>query len=101
MRALLEVKEISTSNDVKAIRALYDTVEANVQSLKSLGVHLENYVSMLLPVILAKLPSDLRLIISRTYDTAEAEWKTEERLVKFPSEVQARERCEYVSIDHT
>ena len=101
MRALLEVKEISTSNDVKAIRALYDTVEANVQSLKSLGVHSENYGSMLLPVILAKLPSDLRLIISRTYDTAEAEWKIEELLVKFRSEVQARERCEYVSMDHT
>ena len=72
------MKEISTSNDVKA---LYDTVEANVQRLKSLGVHSENYGSMLLPVILAKLPSDLRLIISRTYDTAEAEWNIEELLV--------------------
>ena len=52
------------STSPKALRHLYDRVEANICGLKSLGVDSKTYGSLLSPVLLSKLPSDIRLIAS-------------------------------------
>ena len=44
---------------------LYDHIEANILGLKSLGVDSKTYDSLLSPVLLNKLPQDIRLIASR------------------------------------
>ena len=64
-----------TSNNTKALRHLYDMVESNVRSLKSLGVAAETYGSLLCPVLVKKLPNELRLIIERKL--GDEEWKME------------------------
>lgn len=47
------------------MRRLYDNTESHVFSLKSLGIEAESYGALLSPVLLAKLPPELRLIVSR------------------------------------
>ncbi len=40
---------------------VYDKVSVHVRGLESLGVNSEQYGSLLIPVIMAKLPSDVRV----------------------------------------
>ena len=47
------------------MKALRHMVESNIRNLKSLGVALESYSSLLSPVLLSKLPADAWLIQSR------------------------------------
>uniref|UniRef100_A0A1X7VKJ5 Uncharacterized protein n=1 Tax=Amphimedon queenslandica TaxID=400682 RepID=A0A1X7VKJ5_AMPQE len=61
------------SQNLSGLRRLYDTVETNIRGLKSLGVERESYMTLLSPVILKKLPQDLRLIISRQRSRPENE----------------------------
>ena len=72
MDALLHVEGVTSSQNVRALRRLFDTVSSHVRSLKSLGVEPESYGSLLCPVFLTKLPADLQLIISRK--VSEADW---------------------------
>ena len=44
---------------------IHDNAEAHIRSLQSLGISSDTYGFLLAPVLLAKLPSDMRLIITR------------------------------------
>lgn len=50
---------------MRGLRRLYDDVESHIRSLKSLGVAPDSYDALLSPVLLNKLPPELRLIVSR------------------------------------
>ena len=56
-----------SQHDTKGLSHLYmyDIIESNVHCLKSLGVSAESYGSLLSPVLRNKLPSELKLIVSR------------------------------------
>ena len=56
-----------------------------------MGVEAKQYGSLLVPVLLSKVPQELRLIISREFDTGN--WSLDELLKVFKTEVEARERC--------
>ena len=49
---------------VKEMRKLHDTIERNVQVLRSLGLNYEHFGPLLVPIILEKLPNTLKLQIS-------------------------------------
>ena len=91
MEQLLHVDGVASQNDTKGIRQLYDVIESNVRSLKSLGVSAESYGSLLSSVLMSKLPSELRLIASRKFGDSES-WDFTELLGVIEEEVQARER---------
>ena len=61
-----------------------------MRSLKSLNVGSEMYGSQLCPVLVAKLPSELQLIVSRKL--SEENWNLDELLHVVKEEVVARER---------
>lgn len=89
MNKLLETETVRHVSDIKKIRKLFDQIESQVRSLKSLGLDAKNYGPMLIPVIMSKLPDEIKLIISRklikTYGTLQLFWKYLEknfRLVK-------------------
>ena len=82
---------VSSVNDVKGIRQLYDKTEIHVRGLQALGVEGQQYGTLLVPVLLSKVPQELRLIISREFDTGN--WSLDELLKVFKTEVEARERC--------
>ena len=65
MEILLNIEAVASEQNVKGLRRLYDDVESHIRSLKSLGVTPDSYGSLLSPVLLNKLPPELRLIVSR------------------------------------
>jgi len=65
-------------------------VKSHIHSLQSLGVAQDSYSSLLCPVLVGKLPSDLQLLISRK--VSESDWKLDLLMQAIEDEVSARER---------
>ena len=86
----MELNQISKSEDIGALRLLYDRVEAIVRSLQGIGVQADTYGTFLTPIIMGKLPSDLRLILSRHLGE---QWNLDSLLKEFGVELQLREKC--------
>ena len=89
MEILLGAESVSSATQVNSLRRLYDKVESNVRSLSSLGVNSESYGSLLSPVLLQKLPPELRLIVGRQVS---GEWTLDPLMKIFGEELRARER---------
>ena len=62
-----------------------------MRSLKSLGVPPESYGGLLSSILINKLPQDFRLVITR--EVGEDDWKLDQLLQIFTSELEARERA--------
>ena len=90
MDALLQVEAVTSSQNTRALRKLLDSVNSHIHSLQSLGVEQGSYSSLLCPVLIGKLPSDLQLLISRK--VSEDEWKLDALMLAIEAEVTARER---------
>ena len=54
MQALLEIPGLI--NELSSLQLFYDSVEAHVRGLSSLGVSKESYGTLFVPIILGKLP---------------------------------------------
>ena len=91
MDTLLELESVTSSTNTKALRRLYDQVEFQVRSLKSLEVPLDSYGNLLSSLFMNILPQELRLIVSR--EVGEAEWRIDEIMNIVEREVSARERA--------
>ena len=90
MDTLLNVEAVTSQNNLRGLRHLYDLIESNVRSLKSLGVASESYGTLLSSVLMNKLPSELRLIVSR--EIGESNWELDPLLKAVECEIRARER---------
>ena len=53
------------SSDTKNLRKFGDLCEANIRGLETLGVMTESYGSLLIPILLKKIPEDIRRLIFR------------------------------------
>ena len=80
------------------LRFVYDKVSVNVRGLEALGVQAEQYGSLLIPVIMSKLPSNVRLQIAR--NTAKDVWVMSDLLEIIKKEVEARELSEHVKTNN-
>ena len=63
--------------------------------MKALGVESESFGNLLVPVLTEKIPSELRLIISRKFGSKET-WDLDVLLNALKSELDSRERCNAV-----
>ena len=90
MDALLQVEAVTSSQNTRGLRKLLDSVNSHIHSLQSLGVEPGSYSSLLCPVLVNKLPSDLQLLISRK--VSEDDWKLDSLMEAVEAEVSARER---------
>ena len=52
-------------NDVKSLRRFFDAMESNIRGLESLKYSPDSYGSLLLPIVLKKLPEDVKRILLR------------------------------------
>ena len=95
MEALLKLPIVSSVHETKKLRDLYEKIEINIRSLKALGIESESFGNLLVPVVLEKIPSELRLIISRKFGSKET-WDLDVLLNALKSELEARERCNAV-----
>jgi hypothetical protein len=89
MEVLMGLKAVSSANDIRRLRRLYDTIETQVRGLNSLGVSPVSYGELLSTVTLGKLPSEIRLIVTRGLE--EDNWNLERILELFETELVARE----------
>ena len=55
----------STSDRPSSLRFVYEKLSVHVRGLKSLGVTAEQYGSLLIPIVMSRLPDDVRLQITR------------------------------------
>ena len=91
METLLNVEPVTSDHSLKELRHLFDTIESHLRSLRSLGVESTSYGAMLSPVLLMKLPPELRLIVSRK--TSATDLSMDNLLETFEEELVARERA--------
>ena len=52
---------LGNTSDVRKLRQAYDEVEAHVSGVQALEVPTESYGSFLVPVLMTKIPEDIRL----------------------------------------
>ena len=91
VNALLKLESVSNIHDIAKIRKLYDSIETHILSLANLDISSESFGTILIPMILAKLPVEMQLLISRK--VGKDQWKLDELLKEFKVELEARERC--------
>lgn len=75
-------------------RYLYDKISVNVRGLEALGIKSAQYGSLLIPVIMSKLPPDIRIHVAR--NTSQDVWEIEPLLDLLQREIEAREMSERV-----
>ena len=63
MDILLDVQAVQSIHDVVALTKFYK-VESQMRSLKTLGQTTESYGSLLIPVLMERLPQEFRLILT-------------------------------------
>jgi hypothetical protein len=69
MQALFNLP--NPSNDLTNLQQFYDSMETHVRGLASLGKSHESYGDLLVPIILGKLPNNLRRNLAREHSNPE------------------------------
>ena len=88
MDALLKIP--AATNDVKRLRSLYDACEGYVHGLESLDVYPESYGDLLIPIVMKKLPEEVRHFMLRSHD--ETTWTLADLRKHLRHEVETREK---------
>ena len=99
---LLSLKPVPSSSDVKRLRELHDIIEINVRNLKNLEVESTHYGTILVSIVMSKLPDDIKLINSRfmsptSFEENEKEWRIDELMKFLEREIESREMCFHVA----
>ena len=73
------------------LRNFYDDVETHFRGLQALGVDQETYSSIVVPVLMDKLPDSVRINMIRFGDSNHLEWDLEQMLDALGKEIEIRE----------
>jgi len=65
MQALIEIA--SPTNSLSSVQLFYDTIELHIRGLKTLGTTEESYSAMLIPIIMSRLPMEIRTNIAHEH----------------------------------
>ena len=87
MQALLDLPK--PIYELSSLQVFYDTMENHVRGLESLGRSHESYGDLLVPIVLGKLPCDMRTNLARDYDSHE--WKFQQLRESILKEIQILE----------
>ena len=91
MDTLLGLESVTLASNVKALRRLYDQLEFQVRSLKSLEVPVNSYGNLLSSLLMNRLPQEIRLLVSR--EIGDGEWQIDQLMTILEREITARERA--------
>ena len=83
---------VCTGERAQPLRRLYDKLMVYIQGLRSLGIETTQYGSVLVPVLMSKLPDGARLSIAR--EDRDAPWEINPLMDAILKEVEARETSE-------
>ena len=90
MKRFVQLPVIKNNNDVFGLRKLYDQVESSVRNLKSLQVDTSGYGALLVPLLIEKLPFNLRQSIAKKFENDI--WELQEMLKILKGDLEAKER---------
>ena len=90
MNRLFQLKPV-TNTELKALRSFYDYVNIQIRSLESLKVPLESYDSLLLPLMLSKLPESIKLKLANSCE--DNAWTFKQLMKLLLREINSREKC--------
>ena len=68
MNEMIKLNKVNASNVTK-LRELYDRIESNAGTLKEVGIQQEHLVSLLISIILDKIPNVIQLQIDQQLAT--------------------------------
>ena len=68
MDVLLKPPLVNNS-DAEGLRSVYDLTEQNIRGLKTLGISSKVYGSLLLPILMSRLPQEFKRILTRNVPT--------------------------------
>ena len=91
MEALLDLEKVGSSLMVKELRSLYDKVMVNIRALQAYDIKSEQFGPMLAPVILKKLPIEIKLEVNRRLK--KKDWLIDEMLEILRAEIETQETC--------
>ena len=94
MEELLKLKP-STGERATNLRYVFDKISVHLRGLENLGISSDTE-STLIPVLMSKLPSDIRVQVARL--TSNDKWSLKELLKLLQNEVEAREIGESVKV---
>ena len=90
---LIKLQKVKDITDTNALRELYDNIECHIRNLDVLKPDcLSTLGTMLITIILDKIPEELRLLIARKFN--DDEWEIRELLNEFKKELSVREKCD-------
>ncbi len=93
MQQLLNLQ--SHPNDrVNHLRSIYDNIMIHIRGLESLGIASEKYGSLLIPLIISRMPGEIALQVARK--TSEDIWQINEIMDIIRKEIEAREISERI-----
>ena len=98
VKKFVQLPAVQNSNNVECLRLFYDQVETSVQNLKTLGVEISTYDSLLIPLLTEKLSNDLCLRIARKFNNDV--WELSEILNLVNNDLEAKERSSFM-LSHT
>ena len=98
MDALLKLPSANNS-DTQRLRSMYDFTKQNIRGLKTLGMSSEEYGSLLLPILMSRLPRDFKLILTR--NGPKDKWSLDSLLPVFKEELGDREKCVHLNVSTT
>ena len=93
MNKILNISPVYSPN-VRSLRELYDNVESNVRAIENLGISYEQFGSLLISIILEKLPNMIKLKISKKLGSSN--WNVQDFLACINEKILARENYEYL-----
>ena len=92
------VKIPCSANDrPQALRYIYDQITVHIRGLATLGIGSTQYGSLLIPIIMSKLPGEIRLRVAR--ETKDDVWSLDDLMQVIQAEVEAREASEGVRMN--
>ena len=94
MDSMLKIPRVVSALGIEQVRTVYDKIEINVRSLQALGIKSEMYGSLLIPVIMDKIPEEFRLMVSRKLKSDT--WDINELMAALKEELEAREKSTFV-----
>ena len=90
LQKLEKLTRIKSSNDISGLGKMYDQIEVCVRNLKALNIDIATYGAILVPFLNGKLPSEIRVILSRNFQNDI--WQLDDMLKILKREVEAKER---------
>ena len=88
MQSLLKLQDCPCGK-VSQLRYIYDNINAHVRELEALGMSQEIFGSLLIPIIMQRMPSKITTQVARKL--TEDVWPIEEILEIIKKEIEARE----------